>query len=288
MPCIMGAATLAQALGAVTAIVLIDGFPQHRYRSLDNRVLKRRLPNRTLPPISLVEPDALDRRGLVAPAAQALVEVVEVLVEVFRVLLRSNPVDSWRARLARPVRGLPQKGYVDQVCERRKDAGGIAGGLRCNPLELWCDGWCSHGLSRRAVQLNVMPGVAFPPVGPVGRGSPPSSVLCVAKTAILPVSGRFARRSLPDTVPASARSWYPLRAHARVEAPDHARAFGRPVPQSGNMVKEIGGSPTFPRSPSGCMPRSQTPVVSCPRAISHAGLLPSGACTPSAFLSVPP
>src|SRR2546428_5113302 len=48
-----------------------------------------------------------------------------------------------------------------------------------------------------------MPGVAFPPVGPVGHGSPPSSVLCSAKTATLPVSGRFARRSLPDTLPAS-------------------------------------------------------------------------------------
>ena len=133
-----------------------------------------------------------------------------------------------------------------------------------------------------------MPGVACPPVGPVGLGSPPSSVLCVAQTAILPVSGRFARRSLPDTLPASARSWYPLRAHARVEAPDHARAFGRPVPQSGNRVKERGGSPKVPSYPSGCMPRSQTPVVSCPLALAHAGLLPSGACTPSAFLSVPP
>jgi len=133
-----------------------------------------------------------------------------------------------------------------------------------------------------------MPGVAFPPVGPVGLGSPPSSVLCVAKTAILPVSGRFARRSLPDTLPASARSWYPLRAHARVEAPDHARAFGRPVPQSGNMVKEIGGSPKFPSSPCACMPRSQTPVVSSALALTRPGLLPSGACKPSAFPSVPP
>ena len=133
-----------------------------------------------------------------------------------------------------------------------------------------------------------MPGVAFPPVGPVGLGSPPSSVLCVAQTAILPVSGRVARRSRPDTLPASARSGYPLRAHARVEAPDHARAFGRPVPQSGNMVKERGGSPTFPSYPSVCMPRSQTPVVSWALAIPRPGLLPSGACTPSAFLSVPP
>jgi hypothetical protein len=107
-----------------------------------------------------------------------------------------------------------------------------------------------------------MPGVAFPLVGPVGDGSPPSPVLCFAKTAALPISGRFARRSLPDTLPASARSWYPLRAHGQVEAPDHARAFGRPVPHSGHVGKEIGGSPKFPSYPYEDMPRSQTPVVS--------------------------
>src|SRR5713101_1780211 len=41
-------------------------------------------------------------------------------------------------------------------------------------------------------------------------------------------------------------------------------------------------SPTFPRSPSEDMPRSQTPVVSHALALSHPGLLPSGACPPSA------
>jgi len=45
-----------------------------------------------------------------------------------------------------------------------------------------------------------MPGVAFPPVGPVGLGSPPSSVLCAAQTAIPPFSGRFARRSRPESL----------------------------------------------------------------------------------------
>ena len=49
----------------------------------------------------------------------------------------------------------------------------------------------------------MLPGVAFPPVGPLGLGSPPSQVLCSAQTPSLPVSGRFARRSLPDTVRAS-------------------------------------------------------------------------------------
>ena len=121
-----------------------------------------------------------------------------------------------------------------------------------------------------------MPGVAFPLVGPVGNGSPPSPVLCFAKTAALPISGRFARRSLPDTLPAAARSWCPFRAHDQVEAPDHARAFGRPVPQSGHVGKEIGGSPKFPSYPYEDMPRSQTPVVSCALAKARPGLLPSG------------
>jgi len=97
----------------------------------------------------------------------------------------------------------------------------------------------------------------------VGLRSPPSSGLCSAKTATLPISGRFARRSLPDTSPASVRSWCPLRAHDQVEAPDHARAFGRPGPSSGSVVKERDGSPKFPSYPSEDMPRSQTPVVSC-------------------------
>ena len=207
LPCIRGAATLATARGAVPAIWLLDGFPPHGDRSLDPLVLPRRLPKRTWPPSSLVEPDALDRRGLGAPAAPALVEGVEGRVAGCRVLLRRHPVASWRARRARPVRGLPQKVSVAEGCERRQDARGIAGGLRCHPLELWCDGGGSQGLARRSVPLNVMPGVAFPPGGPVGLGSPPSAGLGVAQTASLPVAGRFARRSLPDPLPAAARSW---------------------------------------------------------------------------------
>ena len=103
-----------------------------------------------------------------------------------------------------------------------------------------------------------------------------------------PYPSRVASLSLASRYLACFRSsWCPSRAHARVEAPDHAGAFGRPVPQSGNMVKEIGGSPKFPSSPCACMPRSQTPVVSSALALTRPGLLPSGACKPSAFPSVP-
>ena len=79
------------------------------------------------------------------------------------------------------------------------------------------------------------------------------------------------------------RSWCPFRARDLGESSqDPARAFAHPVPHSGYVVKETGGSPTFPRSPCGDMPRSQTPVVSWRLAITHPGLLPSSACTPSA------
>src|SRR5262245_7589981 len=37
-----------------------------------------------------------------------------------------------------------------------------------------------------------------------------------------------------------------------------------------------------------CRPLHQTPVVSSTLALTHPGLLPSGACKPSAFPSIPP
>jgi hypothetical protein len=108
-----------------------------------------------------------------------------------------------------------------------------------------------------------MPGVAFPPVGPVGRGSPPSPVLCAAKTPPCPsrVASLVARFPIPRLlhdvrgVPCGLMAW--------VKPPGHARAFGRPVPPLREWCTETGGSPKFPSYPSADMPRSQTPVVSC-------------------------
>ncbi len=108
-----------------------------------------------------------------------------------------------------------------------------------------------------------MPGVAFPPVGPLGLGSPPSPVLCAATTPSLPISGRFARRALPDTVPASLRSWCPTRARGLMEAPRSRQGLWSPGPPIRALCTETGGSPTFPSYPSEDLPRSQTPVGSC-------------------------
>ena len=105
-----------------------------------------------------------------------------------------------------------------------------------------------------------MPGVAFPPVGPVGRGFPLSQVLCSAKTATLSVSKHFACRLRPATLCASVGSCCPLRARPLVEAPRSRQGFWAPGPPFRACDKETRGSPKFPSYPYACMPRSETPV----------------------------
>src|SRR5439155_5385345 len=133
---------------------------------------------------------------------------------------------------------------------------------------------------------NVRPGVAFPPVGPVGLSSPPAQGLCSAKTASLPLSGPFAWRSRPDTLPVSVRASGPSQARHLVETPKPRQGLWSPGPPFRECDTETEGSPTFPSYPGEDMPRSETPVVSCVLALPHAGLLPSGHWKPSAFLSV--
>jgi hypothetical protein len=100
--------------------------------------------------------------------------------------------------------------------------------------------------------LQWVPGSRFPPFsGTLRREDYP-----------LPISGRFACRSLPDTAPASRRSWSPSRAHGLVEAPRSRQGRWSPGPPIRDVGTETGGSPTFPSYPSADMPRSQTPVVS--------------------------
>jgi hypothetical protein len=72
----------------------------------------------------------------------------------------------------------------------------------------------------------------------------------------LPISGRFAGRSLPDTAPASRRSWSPSRAHGLVDAPSPRQGFWSPGPPVRACPKEPEGSPKFPSSPCADMPRA--------------------------------
>src|SRR5207244_10667913 len=71
VPCLMRAASPPTARGAVLQVLLVDRFHQPRYRSLDDRVPERRLPNRALAPIGLSSPPALYRQRLGAPLVYA-------------------------------------------------------------------------------------------------------------------------------------------------------------------------------------------------------------------------
>jgi hypothetical protein len=132
-----------------------------------------------------------------------------------------------------------------------------------------------------------MPGGAFPPVGPMGRGSPLAPVLCTAKTTPCPsrVASLVARFPIPCLL--HGVRGIPLGLVTWVKPPRSRQGLWSPGPPIRELCTETGGSPKFPSSPCEDMPRSQTPVVSCARAIPHPGLLPSGACKPSAFAAIP-
>jgi len=160
----------------------------------------------------------------------------------------------------------------------------------------WPAGHCSGGAWRRGVSpaslpevlpANVMPGVAFPPVGPVGRGSPPAPGLGAATTPPCPsrVASLVARFPIPRRlhgvrgVPLGRRPWE--------QPPRHARALGHPVPYSGSGARRqvvLPRSRVPPLQPGPALSPRGCPV---PSPLSPPGLWPSGACQPSAFASLP-
>ena len=138
-----------------------------------------------------------------------------------------------------------------------------------------------------------MPGFAFPSVGPLGLGSPPSrsefpslqpSVLCSATTAFYP--SRFTSLfAIAPRYPGLLPSFVSLlRLAARMRAT--LRRRGSCSASTLHLLAswgEIEGSPKFPSCPFEHMPCSPTPVVSSRLALTPPGLLPSAFPTASAF-----
>jgi len=128
-----------------------------------------------------------------------------------------------------------------------------------------------------------MPGLAFPPVGRLGLTSPPSPVLCSAKTALCPsrVASLVARGPIPCLLP---RVCVPYGSSWRGSTSiTPGLLVSRYPSSSGDSDKETSGSLQFPSSPCEYMPRSQTPVVSRTPGSLSAGLLPSTRARVSAF-----
>src|SRR2546425_5865841 len=82
-----------------------------------------------------------------------------------------------------------------------------------------------------------MPGVAFPPVGPVGLSSPPSPVLCSAQTTPCPSQDTSLVARVPIPCLLLCVRGVPLGLVVWSKPPDHARALGHPVPQSGSLPR---------------------------------------------------
>ena len=140
-----------------------------------------------------------------------------------------------------------------------------------------------------------MPGFAFPSVGPLGLGSPPSrsglSLSRIIGTMLrydchLSVSVLFAFRCR-SPIPLPCSHSFVSRFRLVISVGSHPMTprllFIQYPYSSGAPGGETFGSPKFPNCPSKRMPCSQTPVVSCLLAISPSGLLPSVSPTTSAF-----
>jgi hypothetical protein len=124
----------------------------------------------------------------------------------------------------------------------------------------------------------------LPSGGSLGPHFPTFSGTMLGYDCPVSVSGRFACRSLPDTLSAPSIC-VPPRGSLVVGSclPAPGLLLSRYPCSSGASDKETPGSPKFPSSPSDAMPRSQTPVGSRSLARAWAGLLPSARSTASAL-----
>jgi hypothetical protein len=137
----MRAATRSKAIGAGQAVLRVERFEPHHYRSLDDLILERGCADRALTPVFLLEPAALAGRGLVASAAQTRMQIAQILVKVFGIRLRCAPVNARGTGLTRVTVCLPQNGLIEQVGQGREYPRRGAGRLCRKALKFWCDGW---------------------------------------------------------------------------------------------------------------------------------------------------
>jgi hypothetical protein len=251
---LIGTVALPEAMGEGMPIRFDDGFQDPRYRPLDPLVLAAGLPSWPLLPLVLLAPHPFDGRCHRPLVAEPLLQVTQVVVQVLS-RRRGRPLVSPRCpMLAGQPLGFAKEVVVDHVTHVVAHHRWRALCLLRNALEVHGDGWRARRLSPRSLQTHVLPGVAFPPVGPVGRGSPPSPVLCAATTPPCPsrvasLLARFPRPRLLHGVRGVL-----IRLVAGVTLPGHARALGRPVPHSGSGARR-----------QGVLPRARaTPVQTCP------------------------
>jgi hypothetical protein len=159
--------------------------------------------------------------------------------------------------------------------------------------ELGCPSLVAGNPLRRLVGSKSFPSVLpvtrsprprLPSRGSLGPHFPTFVGTMLSYDCPVPVSGRFACRSRPNTLAASSLC-VPLWARWQLEALCHRQgswSAGTPALPA-FWTKETRGSPKFPSFPCDSLPCSQTPVESVALALTRLGLLPSAPCTASAF-----
>jgi hypothetical protein len=128
------------------------------------------------------------------------------------------------------------------------------------------------------------PRLRLPSRGSLGPHFPTFNGTMLGYDCPVSLSGRFAARSLPNTLSAPSLCVPPrgsLTAGSCLPAP--GLLLSRYPCSAGPSDKETPGSPKFPSSPCDAMPRSQTPVGSHLLARAWTGLLPSARSTASAL-----
>jgi hypothetical protein len=138
---LMGTMALPAAMGKGMEILLEDGLQEHHHRPLDDLVLKAGFPYGPLLSAFLLDPHPLDGRRHLPIIAEPLMQVPQMLVQVFGVLLRRDLVHAWGPALPGLVIGFPQELPVDQVKHVVEHHGRMVLGLLCNSLEFHGYGW---------------------------------------------------------------------------------------------------------------------------------------------------
>src|SRR5450631_3734362 len=116
----MRIATGPKAERAVTKVLLVNRFQQHRNGPLRYLFFERRDAERTLAAIRLVYVMTSDWQRAITTRFQSIHQALQVLLQIGRIFLRRLTIDPHRTVLARALIGVPQPFSVEVMVQRRE------------------------------------------------------------------------------------------------------------------------------------------------------------------------
>ena len=250
----MRVAAGTEPVRAVTEVLLVEGFQDHRHRSLGDFVFQRWDADAPAPAIALGDLHPTDRWRLISAGFQPLQQVCQIGLQIGLVGSRRLPVDPRSPVFSGAAIGLAQPSLVQHMGQ------GYEGSLRVGPSKpSYPPGFrgheprflrTGHVSSRRFDH----PDARFPEPGRRGSPSPASSVVSGASDSLLPV-----RRPpvVPRaTVPPGCTSMAPTRRPRLSVATPFVRWCLTSVtigtvhpPDGGSKASQVPGGPQCLRAP---------------------------------------